>query len=202
MATAGSGKGLTARTAGERGCDGGPSLTPDGAATLLGTADFNAWTAAACRQQRAFGSSQTAPSPTRTTPSQALPHVQSQALATIASWSPHRPHLSVQPALAQARTPSTVRVRGVIVARRRQFADRQGSQRRSRSPWCARPTCASSRCCRSTQAAIKPNSFVGAGSLPQPDGTQRAARGRWCSPEAMRGTGEGFRPGTTCPTAR
>ena len=32
-----SGKGLTARTAGERGCDGGPSLTPVGAATLLGT---------------------------------------------------------------------------------------------------------------------------------------------------------------------
>ena len=51
-----------------------------------------------------------------------------------------------------------------------------------------------------TPAAIKPNSFVGAGSLPQPDGTQRAVE-VLVFPEAMRGTGEGFRPGT-CPTAR
>ncbi|MDM0032607.1 hypothetical protein QTI33_10765 [Variovorax sp. J22P271] len=44
-----------------------------------------------------------------------------------------------------------------------------------------------------TLDAIKPNSFVGAGSLPQPDGTQRAVE-VLVFPEAMRGTGEGFRP--------
>jgi hypothetical protein len=44
-----------------------------------------------------------------------------------------------------------------------------------------------------TMDAIKPNSFVGAGSLPQPDGTQRAVE-VLVFPEAMRGTGEGFRP--------
>ncbi|MDL9999656.1 hypothetical protein QTI24_13635 [Variovorax sp. J22P240] len=44
-----------------------------------------------------------------------------------------------------------------------------------------------------TAAAIKPNSFVGAGSMPQPDGTQRAVE-VLVFPESMRGTGEGFRP--------
>lgn len=44
-----------------------------------------------------------------------------------------------------------------------------------------------------TPAAIKANSFVGAGSLPQPDGTQRAIE-VLVFPESMRGTGEGFRP--------
>ncbi len=44
-----------------------------------------------------------------------------------------------------------------------------------------------------TPAAIKANSFVGAGSLPQPDGSQRAVE-VLVFPESMRGTGEGFRP--------
>ncbi len=44
-----------------------------------------------------------------------------------------------------------------------------------------------------TPAAIKPNSFVGAGSMPQPDGMQRAVE-VLVFPESMRGTGEGFRP--------
>lgn len=44
-----------------------------------------------------------------------------------------------------------------------------------------------------TPAAIKANSFVGAGSMPQPDGTQRAVE-VLVFPESMRGTGEGFRP--------
>jgi hypothetical protein len=44
-----------------------------------------------------------------------------------------------------------------------------------------------------TPAAIKTNSFVGAGSMPQPDGTQRAVE-VLVFPESMRGTGEGFRP--------
>ena len=44
-----------------------------------------------------------------------------------------------------------------------------------------------------TMADIKPNSFVGAGAMPQPDGTQRALE-VVVFPEAARGTGEGFRP--------
>jgi hypothetical protein len=44
-----------------------------------------------------------------------------------------------------------------------------------------------------TLADIKPGSFVGAGAMPQPDGTQRAVEGL-VFPEAARGTGEGFRP--------
>jgi hypothetical protein len=44
-----------------------------------------------------------------------------------------------------------------------------------------------------TMAEIKPNSFIGAGSMPQPDGTQRAME-VLVFPESMRGTGEGFRP--------
>lgn len=44
-----------------------------------------------------------------------------------------------------------------------------------------------------TPAAIKANSFVGAGSVPQPDGTQRAVE-VLVFPESMRGTGEGFYP--------
>jgi len=39
---------------------------------------------------------------------------------------------------------------------------------------------------------IKPNSFIGAGAKPQPDGTQRAVQ-VVVFPESMRGVGEGFR---------
>lgn len=45
---------------------------------------------------------------------------------------------------------------------------------------------------------IKPHSFVGAGATPQPDGTQRAVE-VLVFPEAMRGTGEGFRAWDTVP---
>ena len=44
-----------------------------------------------------------------------------------------------------------------------------------------------------SMADIKPNSFVGTGAIPQPDGTQRALEVH-VFPEAARGTGEGFRP--------
>lgn len=45
---------------------------------------------------------------------------------------------------------------------------------------------------------IKPRSFIGAGATPQPDGTQRAVEVH-VFPEAMRGTGEGFRAWDTVP---
>ncbi len=40
---------------------------------------------------------------------------------------------------------------------------------------------------------IKPGSFIGTAAMPQPDGTQRALEVH-VFPEAMRGTGEGYRP--------
>lgn len=40
---------------------------------------------------------------------------------------------------------------------------------------------------------IKPNSFVGVGAMPQPDGTQKAIQ-VLVFPESMRGRGEGHRP--------
>ena len=45
---------------------------------------------------------------------------------------------------------------------------------------------------------IKPNSFVGAGAKPQPDGTQLAVQ-VLVFPESMRGVGEGFRPWDVVP---
>src|SRR3569832_2224924 len=46
---------------------------------------------------------------------------------------------------------------------------------------------------RATLADIKPGTFVGAGAVPQADGTQRALR-ITALPEQLRGLGEGFRP--------
>src|SRR3954447_1770705 len=46
---------------------------------------------------------------------------------------------------------------------------------------------------RATLADIKPGSFIGAGAVPQADGTQRAVRVT-VFPESLRGLGEGFRP--------
>ena len=46
---------------------------------------------------------------------------------------------------------------------------------------------------RTTLADIRPGSFIGAGAVPQADGTQRAVRVT-VFPESLRGLGEGFRP--------
>jgi hypothetical protein len=46
---------------------------------------------------------------------------------------------------------------------------------------------------RATLTDIKPGSFIGAGAVPQADGTQRAVRVT-VFPESLRGLGEGFRP--------
>ena len=46
---------------------------------------------------------------------------------------------------------------------------------------------------KATMADIKDGSFIGSGAMPQPDGSQKAIEVH-IFPEAMRGTGEGFRP--------
>jgi len=48
---------------------------------------------------------------------------------------------------------------------------------------------------KATTADIKPNSFVGVGAMPQPDGSQKATRVMIFA-EVQRGTGEGHRPWT------
>ena len=48
---------------------------------------------------------------------------------------------------------------------------------------------------KATLADIKDGDFIGSGAMPQPDGTQKAVEVH-IFPEAMRGTGEGFRPWT------
>ena len=48
---------------------------------------------------------------------------------------------------------------------------------------------------KATLADIKDGDFIGSGAMPQPDGTQKAIEVHIFA-EAMRGTGEGFRPWT------
>lgn len=97
------------------------------------------------------------------------------------------------PAPAQAQTAEpTVRLRGVIAhvdANSLTIKDRSGEIVTLVRPGNMRVL----EVLPLDMAAIKPDSFVGAGSLPQPDGTQRAVE-VLVFPEAMRGTGEGFRP--------
>lgn len=51
------------------------------------------------------------------------------------------------------------------------------------------------RAVKASLADIKAGEFIGSGAMPQPDGTQKAIEVH-IFPEAMRGTGEGFRPWT------
>ena len=53
---------------------------------------------------------------------------------------------------------------------------------------------------RAALTDIKPGSFIGAGAVPQADGTQRALRVT-VFPEQLRGLGEGFRPWDRTPGA-
>jgi len=46
---------------------------------------------------------------------------------------------------------------------------------------------------KTTMSEVKPGSYIGVTGMPQPDGTQKAIAIH-IFPEAMRGTGEGFRP--------
>lgn len=101
--------------------------------------------------------------------------------------------VAATPLAVNAQTPEpTVRVRGVIErvdANSLTVKDRSGEV-----VTLVRPADMNvSEIVPLTMADIKPDSFVGAGALPQPDGTQRAIE-VVVFPEAARGTGEGFRP--------
>lgn len=51
-----------------------------------------------------------------------------------------------------------------------------------------------------TMADIKDGAFIGSGAMPQPDGSQKAVEVH-IFPDAMRGTGEGFRPWDGAPNS-
>jgi hypothetical protein len=53
---------------------------------------------------------------------------------------------------------------------------------------------------KASLADIKPGSFIGVTGMPQPDGSQKAVEIH-IFPEAMRGTGEGFRPWDLMPNS-
>jgi Domain of unknown function (DUF5666) len=53
---------------------------------------------------------------------------------------------------------------------------------------------------RASAADLKPNSFIGVAAVPEPDGSLKALEVH-IFPEAMRGTGEGFRPFDLAPNS-
>jgi hypothetical protein len=53
---------------------------------------------------------------------------------------------------------------------------------------------------KASMADIKEGAFIGSGAMPQPDGSQKAIEVH-IFPEAMRGTGEGFRPWDGAPNS-
>jgi hypothetical protein len=53
---------------------------------------------------------------------------------------------------------------------------------------------------KASMADIKDGAFIGSGAMPQPDGSQKAIEVH-IFPEAMRGTGEGFRPWDGAPSS-
>jgi hypothetical protein len=53
---------------------------------------------------------------------------------------------------------------------------------------------------KASMADIKDGAFIGSGAMPQPDGSQKAIEVH-IFPEAMRGTGEGFRPWDGAPNS-
>lgn len=95
------------------------------------------------------------------------------------------------PLLAAAQ-PNTVRLRGTLDAI---SADHLTLRQRNgdRVELAIAPNAMVTEVYPVTLADVKQGSFVGVGAMPQSDGTQRAIAVT-LFPEAMRGTGEGFRP--------
>jgi hypothetical protein len=106
------------------------------------------------------------------------------ALATAAAL--------VLPLASQAQQPQTVRLRGTIesVTDTKMVLRERGGQRVELA---IAPNLVVTEMYPVALADVKPGSFIGAGAMPQPDGTQRAIA-VVVFPEAMRGTGEGHRP--------
>ena len=100
--------------------------------------------------------------------------------------------VAAMPVLAQA--PQTVRLRGVI-----ETVDGHAVTAKSANGAALKLNLADKvmvvEAVKGSMADIKDGSFIGSGAMPQPDGTQKAVEVH-IFPEALRGTGEGFRPWT------
>ncbi len=105
--------------------------------------------------------------------------------------------LVAAPAFAQA--PQTVRLRGVI-----EKVDGQTVLAKSDKGADLKLNLADKmlvvEVVKASMADIKPGDFIGSGAMPQPDGSQKAVEVHIFA-EAMRGTGEGFRPWDGAPNS-
>ena len=93
---------------------------------------------------------------------------------------------------AWAQQPQPVRIRGTIESvdgAMLTIKDRDGQERKVK----VADNVAVTDIVKATLADIKPNTYIGVGAMPQPDGSQKALSVA-IFPEAMRGTGEGHRP--------
>src|SRR3984893_10605439 len=100
---------------------------------------------------------------------------------------------------AQAQAPQTVRLRGVI-----EKVDGNTVTAKSDKGDALKLNLADKllvvEVVKASMADIKDGSFIGSGAMPQPDGSQKAIEVH-IFPEAMRGTGEGFRPWDGAPNS-
>jgi hypothetical protein len=100
--------------------------------------------------------------------------------------------ISALASVASAQQPPTVRIRGTIESvdgAVLTIKSRDGTDIKVRTT----DNVAVTGVAKITKADIKPGSYIGVTGMPEPDGTQKAIAIH-VFPEAMRGTGEGFRP--------
>jgi hypothetical protein len=93
---------------------------------------------------------------------------------------------------AWAQQPQQIRIRGTIESVDGSFLaikTRDGEERKVHLA----DNVAVTGIVKTTMSEVKPGSYIGVTGMPQPDGTQKAIAIH-IFPEAMRGTGEGFRP--------
>jgi hypothetical protein len=114
------------------------------------------------------------------------------ALAAFVPFSPAAHAQAAPPAAAPAAQAQTVRLRGTIesVTADSMVVRERGGQR---VELVLPANLVVTEWFPVTMADIQPNSFVGVGAMPQPDGSQKAIA-VLVFPESMRGTGEGHRP--------
>ncbi|MDB5603714.1 MAG: hypothetical protein JWP25_614 [Bradyrhizobium sp.] len=117
-----------------------------------------------------------------------LPRALAASLAAMSSLTA----MSVFASAAWAQQPPTVRIRGTIESvdgPMLMIKSREGTDLKVR----VTDNVAVTGVTKIAKSDIKPGSYIGVSGMPQPDGSQKALAIH-VFPEAMRGTGEGFRP--------
>jgi hypothetical protein len=119
----------------------------------------------------------------------AMPHIISSMTRVMVS---SLTALTLFGSVASAQQPPTVRIRGTIEAvdgAMLTVKSREGTDMKVRMT----DNVAVTGVAKIAKSDIKPGSYIGVTGMPQPDGSQKALAIH-VFPEAMRGTGEGFRP--------